>query len=91
MNKKKRLGDILIAAGKITVSQLEYALKSQRDSGKKLGEVLVDIGIINEEDIVNAIEEQTGIESVDLNDIEFERKAIKLVSKKLCDKYVTEI
>ena len=88
MNKKKRLGDILIAAGKITVSQLEYALKSQRDSGKKLGEVLVDIGIINEEDIVNAIEEQTGIESVDLNDIEFERKAIKLVSKKLCDKYV---
>ena len=37
MNKKKRLGDILIAAGKITVSQLEYALKSQRDSGKKLG------------------------------------------------------
>ena len=61
MNKKKRLGDILVAAGKITDKQLEDALKSQKYSGKKLGEILVENGIITEDDIVNAIEEQTGI------------------------------
>ena len=38
LGEKRRLGDILVDAGKITIYQLQEALKSQRVLGKKLGE-----------------------------------------------------
>jgi type IV pilus assembly protein PilB len=85
--QKKRLGDILVAADKITPFQLQSALKSQKILGKKLGEVLIEGGIVSEEDIIDAIETQTGIKKVDLNDINFDKKAIKIVPQNLCDKY----
>lgn len=86
--EKRRLGNILVNAGKITGYQLQEALKSQRTLGKKLGEILLDSKIITEEDIIEAIEQQTGIKKVDLNTINFDRKAITLIPQNLCDKYL---
>lgn len=85
--EKRRLGDILVNAGKLTQNQLENALSAQMILGKRLGEILVDSGIITELDIVEAIETQTGILSVDLNSVSFDKKVIKLVSQNLCEKY----
>lgn len=85
--EKRRLGNILVNAGKITGYQLQEALKSQRTLGKKLGEILLDSKIITEEDIIEAIEQQTGIRKVDLNTINFDKKAISIIPKNLCDKY----
>lgn len=39
-----RLGELLVAAGTITRAQLDLALRKKRESGKKLGEVLVEEG-----------------------------------------------
>ncbi len=86
--RRKRLGDILVSAEVITDEQLQEALKAQKVLGKKLGEILVESGAVSEEQINDAIEKQTGIKKVDLNAIEFDRKAIGLISKKLCDKYL---
>ncbi|CUU50168.1 GspE/PulE family protein [Clostridium beijerinckii] len=86
--EKRRLGNILVNAGKITGYQLQEALKSQRTLGKKLGEILLDSKIITEEDIIEAIEQQTGIKKIDLNTINFDRKAITLIPQNLCDKYL---
>lgn len=85
--EKKRLGNILVNAGKITSFQLQEALKSQKALGKKLGEILLDSKIITEDDIIEAVEQQTGIKKVDLNTISFDRKAITLIPQNLCDKY----
>lgn len=85
--EKRRLGDILVRAGKINHFQLQEALKSQKQLGKKLGEILVEQQILTEQDIIQAIEEQTGIKQVDLNEINFDKKAIKAVSQNLCEKY----
>ncbi|AWK49730.1 type II secretion system protein GspE [Clostridium beijerinckii] len=85
--EKRRLGNILVNAGKITGYQLQEALKSQKALGKKLGEILVDSKIITEDDIIESIEQQTGIKKVDLNTINFDRKAITLIPQNLCDKY----
>ena len=86
--EKKRLGNILVNAGKITGYQLQEALKSQKALGKKLGEILVDSKIITEDEIIDSIEQQTGIKKVDLNTINFDRKAITLIPQNLCDKYI---
>ena len=85
--EKRRLGNILVNAGKITGYQLQEALKSQKVLGKKLGEILVDSKIITEDDIIESIEQQTGIKKVDLNTINFDRKAITLIPQNLCEKY----
>lgn len=85
--QKKRLGDILITAEKITPYQLQSALKTQKILGKKLGEVLIESGIVSEEDIIDAIVAQTGIKKIDLNNIQFDKKAIKIVPQNLCNKY----
>lgn len=85
--EKRRLGNILVNAGKITSFQLQEALKAQKSLGKKLGEILVDSKIITEEEIIEAIEQQTGIKKIDLNTIEFNRKAISLIPENLCKKY----
>lgn len=88
LGEKRRLGDILVDAGKITIYQLQEALKSQRVLGKKLGEVLVESRIISEEDIIEAIETQTGIEKIDLNSIKFDNKTLNLVTENLCRRHV---
>lgn len=86
--EKRRLGNILVNAGKITGYQLQEALKSQKALGKKLGEILLDSKIVTEDDIIESIEQQTGIKKVDLNTINFDRKAITLIPENLCDKYI---
>ena len=49
--KKLRLGDVLINSGTIIPEQLEEALNAQKGTGKKLGQVLVEKGYVNEDDI----------------------------------------
>lgn len=85
--EKRRLGDILVRSGKINHFQLQEALKSQKVLGKKLGEILVDQKIITELDIIEAVEEQTGIQKIDLNNTDFDKRAIKSISQNLCEKY----
>ena len=85
--EKKRLGDILVEAGKITPYQLAQALKVQKSVGKKLGEVLIELNIISEDEILDAIEKQTGILRVDLSNITFDRKVLNMIPQALCEKY----
>lgn len=87
-NEKRRLGNILVSAGKITGYQLQETLKLQKALGKKLGEILVESNMITEDEIIECVEQQTGIKKIDLNTIEFDRKAIALIPQNLCDKYV---
>lgn len=55
---KDRLGDILIRLKKITTPQLLDALVEQKETGKKLGEVLVERKLVRNEDIVAALKSQ---------------------------------
>jgi Cdc6-like AAA superfamily ATPase len=55
---KRRLGDIVVERGLITAEQLEHALKVQRESGGKLGEVLVNLGFITRVGLAGVITEQ---------------------------------
>ena len=79
--KKKRLGDMLVAAGAITEEQLLLALEYQRSQPKKprLGAALVEKGFTNEEEIVDVLKEQLKIESVTLSGIKIPAEILKLV------------
>lgn len=85
--KKKRLGDMLVEAGKITREQLEIELKKQRITGKRLGELLVEDGLVSEDDILDELEIQLGIKRVYLDFIDIDRDAVKLIPESLANKY----
>ena len=53
-----KLGEILILKGLIDEQQLEQALKYQFEKpGKKLGEIIMELGYINPEQLVNILNE----------------------------------
>ena len=69
MNRRKRLGDMLIELNYITENDLKEALKIQRETGGKVGEVLVDKGFITEDDLLQALEIQLGTPRIYLDSI----------------------
>lgn len=55
---RRRLGDILIERGIITVDDLDAALVKQRASGQRLGQVLVEQGRVSPEALADAVADQ---------------------------------
>ena len=49
--KKVRLGDLLIEQKLISQAQLSQALDEQKRTGRKLGRVLTDLGIVQEQQL----------------------------------------
>ncbi len=49
---KLRLGDALLAAGALSIEQLDHALAQQRATDRKLGEVLVEQGYLSQTQLV---------------------------------------
>jgi len=63
----RKLGDLLIERRVITSDQLDQALQQQASTGKKLGEVLVDMGAIWEEDLVHTLAAQQNEKAIEID------------------------
>jgi general secretion pathway protein E len=59
--RSMRLGEILIARGKIDAEDLERALELQRERGDKIGKIFVDMGLLAQRDMLAALSDQLGI------------------------------
>ena len=66
MARYKKLGMILFSEGIITEKQLEDGIAIQEKEGGKLGEVLIKLGYVSEEQIVVALSKQLGIPYISL-------------------------
>ena len=68
IQKKIRLGDLLIQNHFITEEQLLEALKKQKELNyaKKLGEIFIDEGYVTQKDLLKMLSKQLNIEFVDL-------------------------
>jgi len=64
--KYRKVGDILIDEGLISAVQLETALQTQKKQGGRLGNVLIKLGYVTEEQIIVALSKQLGIPYVTL-------------------------
>ena len=60
--KRVRLGELLISEGKISDAQLREALSFQKQTGKKLGRALTDVGAISEHELHVVLARHLGIE-----------------------------
>lgn len=85
MPKKVRIGDKLVEHGYITKEQLDWGLSVQKSSGKRLGEFLVDEGLITETLLINVLKELLNIESTSLYDID--EIASRVIPENICKRY----
>jgi eukaryotic-like serine/threonine-protein kinase len=58
---RRKLGEMLVAIGKLSEAQLKGALERQKRTGGRIGELLVAEGLVTDEDVVRALSEQGGI------------------------------
>ncbi|MFE8605173.1 protein kinase domain-containing protein [Archangium violaceum] len=61
---RRKLGEMLVASGRLSEAQLKGALERQKRTGGRIGELLVAEGLVTEEDVVRALGEQGGISFV---------------------------
>ena len=83
----KRLGELLISAGKISEEDLERGLALQKESKERLGTVLISNGIITETDLIDALTTQLGVKYIDLSSTVISGAMSKYVPKNLAKKY----
>lgn len=63
---RRHVTAILVEAGVITDAQVEAGLARQRETGRRIGECLVELGFIAEVDIAWALARQLGLSFVDV-------------------------
>ncbi|MDE6687818.1 MAG: Flp pilus assembly complex ATPase component TadA [Lachnospiraceae bacterium] len=85
---KKRLGDMLVEAGKITEEQLMRALEEQKTQKTKLGETLMSLGFISQEDFADFFCRTMGYQSVEPEILkEYDPRALEIVGEALIKKH----
>ena len=82
-----RLGELLTKASLITQDQLKEALRVQKETGGKLGETLIKLNFVSEEDITECLSQQFGVPSINLAHFEIDPSVIKLIPADVARKY----
>lgn len=85
--KKIRIGDVLVAAGAITEEQLQEGLAKQKETGRKIGNALVDLGFISNDMLITVLTTQLGIDYIELKGAKIEEKVIHMVPENMVTKY----
>jgi type IV pilus assembly protein PilB len=76
-----RLGELLLRDQIISAEQLQRAQEESKRSGDRLGNSLVKMGAIQEEDLTQFLSRQYGVPAINLNEFDIEPEVIALVSK----------
>jgi len=84
---KRPLGELLKESNLITDEQLGHALQYQKENGGVLGKILVDLGMVKEEDIRLILGSQFGMPVVNLDELEIPPTVVERVSPSVADAY----
>jgi MSHA biogenesis protein MshE len=85
--EKLRLGDVLVQQRLISQEQLQQTLELQRTTGKKVGRLLIETGIITEELLANGLARQLRIPFVNLKTFPFRADVVKLLPESLARRF----
>lgn len=77
---RKRLGELLLDAKKLTEKDLLRALTEQKKYGDKLGKVIVKLGMLSEKEIIDTVSKQLNIPIIDLKELEIPEDVVTLIT-----------
>lgn len=84
---KMRLGDLLVQEQIISDDQLQLALQQQRQTGRKLGTTLIDLGFISEVQLLQFLARQLDVPFFDLNNLTIDAAAVPLLPEVQARRY----
>lgn len=84
---RRKLGEILYKSGLIGKEALVEALKTSQQKDKRIGETLVELGLVSEDNVSKAIAHQFGLEFVDLDKHPISQSTLNLVPEEIIQKY----
>jgi type IV pilus assembly protein PilB len=82
------LGKVLLERRLITDEQLTAALEHQRDSGRRLGQVLIDLGFTTPDAVLGALSLQLGVAATRLNGFTISPAAVRSLPEKVARKHL---
>jgi len=85
---KAKLGELLSKEGYITSAQLNHALNYQKTNPLRLGSILIKLGYIDEETIVNVLSRIYNYSAVVISKSSPEPEALKIISYEVAKKYM---
>jgi MSHA biogenesis protein MshE len=85
--RKIRLGELLIQQQIVSENQLAEALAEQKRTGRKLGRVLNDLGLLSEAALHEVLAKHLQVPFVDLKQVRIDREAVKLLPEPLARRY----
>jgi type IV pilus assembly protein PilB len=71
----------------LTPEQLDEALQTQTETKKRLGDVLVQLGFVDESRLTQALSQQLAVPWVSLYHVEFSRQLLNLVPREVAENY----
>lgn len=86
--KVKRLGEILIQEGAINELQLAQALGDQKQWGGKIGEVLLRLKMLSEDDLAFALQTRLRVKWLSLKELTIHEEVIKQLSGETARKFM---
>ena len=82
-----KLGDLLVASGKLSPENLDFELKKQKISGKRIGELLIEDNLVTEDDILDVLQFQLDFPRINFEKVIVDKDAVMLVPQSLATKY----
>ncbi len=81
------MGDILIKEDVINLDQLKTAIQEQKETGKRLGETLLNLGYIDEHQLVAYLSKQYGVPAINLDQFDISLDVLRSVSRESAIKH----
>ncbi|HEX9802244.1 MAG TPA: ATPase, T2SS/T4P/T4SS family, partial [Gammaproteobacteria bacterium] len=85
--KKIRIGDLLVDHKVISEGQLNQALAEHKKSGHKLGRTLIELGFLNEEQLLQFLSRQLQVPFIDLKHYKYKPETVRLVPETVARRY----
>jgi len=84
---KERLIELLISNKVLSKSQLDKALKTQKEKGGSLKNILIQSGFVTEKDLISTLSQGLGIPPISLSRFKIDSELLKLIPREAANKY----
>ncbi|HET9844033.1 MAG TPA: GspE/PulE family protein [Gammaproteobacteria bacterium] len=87
MLKKIRLGDLLLKHNVLSQNEIESAVNMQSETGMKLGNVLIELGFIDETNLLRFLAEQLNISFIEIKNYQIKPEILRMIPETLARRH----
>ncbi len=84
---KQRIGDVITSKGYASPAEIENVLEAAKNIDKRVGQVLLEAGVISEEQLARSLAFQHGVKFINLFNFHIEPRFFETISYELMDRY----